>query len=90
MNLYDEMGAAWRDDAACRGVDSNVFFPAQGAIPHRAYQICEGCPVKQQCYDFADAAGEMRGVWGGVSFSRRSRFNRGMQVTKPRRTDVRA
>jgi hypothetical protein len=32
-------------------------------------EICHGCPLLKQCYDFAVANGEQNGVWGGVSFS---------------------
>lgn len=41
----------WRDRAACRDMDVNVFFPPKGRndLIQDALGICDGCPVKRQC-----------------------------------------
>ena len=31
--------------------------------------LCFGCPILKQCYDFAVANDERHGVWGGINFS---------------------
>ena len=65
---------SWRLRAACRHVDSAVFFPPDGEeAPHRearetrAKAICGGCPVIRQCAVYAIRYGERYGVWGGLS-----------------------
>jgi len=32
-------------------------------------ELCHGCPLLKQCYDFAVANDEKFGVWGGIDFS---------------------
>ena len=32
--------------------------------------LCYGCPLLKQCFDFAVANEESRGVWGGIDFGR--------------------
>lgn len=62
---------AWHAQAACRGMDSKVFYPeagstAAGAIAYQAARaICSGCPVSTQCQEAG--AGEAYGCWGGVT-----------------------
>jgi WhiB family transcriptional regulator, redox-sensing transcriptional regulator len=61
----------WRDDAACRGVDTNLFYPDRGApsVYSRPLAYCKRCPVLAECRAEADKheAEAMRtdGVWGG-------------------------
>ena len=66
--------SSWRLRAACRHVDSAVFFPPDGERPPqrdaretRAKAICGGCPVIGQCAAYAIQYGERYGVWGGLS-----------------------
>ncbi|MFC7655469.1 WhiB family transcriptional regulator [Pseudonocardia benzenivorans] len=59
----------WRDEAACRGEDSALFFPVGNAGPAlaqtaRAKAVCARCPVVESCRDWARAY-EDSGVWGG-------------------------
>ncbi len=53
------------DDAACRGMDVNVFFPEDADYDSRAYALltCAGCHVRAECARFG--AGEPTGIWGG-------------------------
>ena len=46
-------------DAACRGYDTNFFFPVKGAASGKALRdiedakaVCAGCPVLEQCRDY--------------------------------------
>jgi hypothetical protein len=53
----------WMADAACRGMDANVFFPAPGQMATLAKEVCAECPVQAEC---ADAGrNEVHGIWGG-------------------------
>ena len=64
----------WREWAACRGMDSEVFFSPDGerGIAKRAREraakaICATCPVREPCLAHALATREPYGVWGGMS-----------------------
>lgn len=51
-------------DAASRGENRKDAQSRQAL----AVSICEGCPVKRLCKDFAEALPETSGVWGGVVY----------------------
>ena len=62
----------WQLDAACRGMDSSLFFhppnerdAARENRAARAKAICLGCPVVEQCLNHALRVREPYGVWGG-------------------------
>lgn len=62
----------WRQLAACRHADPELFFPvsASGPCPDqvtRAKAVCAGCRVKRQCLVFALGTGQEHGVWAGMS-----------------------
>jgi WhiB family redox-sensing transcriptional regulator len=57
----------WRNRAACRGSDLEVFFPGRGESAEPARQICAGCPVRQPCLDYALSHGITHGIWGGLA-----------------------
>jgi WhiB family redox-sensing transcriptional regulator len=64
----------WDEEASCRSVDPEVFFPdRQGDHATMAKAICRGCPVRMQCLEFALDARLDHGVWGGMTeYERRS------------------
>jgi WhiB family redox-sensing transcriptional regulator len=64
---------AWQVDAACAGVDSDAFFSDDPREQRIAKRICEGCPVREQCLQYANDRREYYGVWGGQTSSRRRR-----------------
>jgi len=72
--LADYRERSWIKDAACKGMDTNIFFPERGAVGsiRLAKQTCEGCPVKTQCREYGEM--ERFGFWGGVSSIGRSRI----------------
>ena len=55
----------WRELAACRSAEPELFFPAEGA--ERAKAVCGTCAVRRECLQFALATGQPYGVWGGMS-----------------------
>ncbi len=59
--------ARWRDLAACRGIDLDVFFPGRGEPAGPARQVCTACPVRQPCLDYAITNRIVHGVWGGLA-----------------------
>lgn len=57
----------WRDHAACRGLDTSLFFPGQGESVIEAKQVCTSCPVRIQCADYALDSGQRFGIWGATT-----------------------
>jgi hypothetical protein len=65
----------WRHQAACKGMDPNIFFPTRGGnhTLRAAKAVCASCPVSTQC---AEAGKDERtGTWGGISSFKRRRSN---------------
>ncbi|MGC0379704.1 WhiB family transcriptional regulator [Streptomyces sp. SAI-229] len=69
----------WQLHAACRGMASSVFYTRSGergarrrGREQRARQVCQSCPVQQQCAEFALATKESYGVWGGLTETERA------------------
>lgn len=57
----------WRQWAACRGADLNLFFPGRGESAQPARLVCSGCPVREPCLDYALDQGITHGIWGGLT-----------------------
>jgi WhiB family redox-sensing transcriptional regulator len=64
----------WQDQAACRGVNVSLFFPAgeDTALIASARAVCNACPVAGPCLQ----AGlyEPEGIWGGRTSEERKRL----------------
>lgn len=69
---------AWQDNAACRGMDPELFFPDIGHSMNaiRAKRVCATCPVADHCLEYALTSGERFGIWGGVGEPERKRLRR--------------
>lgn len=68
---------SWIRDAACIGVDPELFFPMQGARPFQVTEskrICERCPVLDRCRE--RSRDERYGTWAGLTASERIRQRR--------------
>ena len=66
----------WTVDAACRDADPAIFFVDHGGSAAEARIICAGCPVRTQCLDYALAASERHGIWGGTTEKQRRTMSR--------------
>jgi hydroxymethylbilane synthase len=71
-------GTDWRDHAACRGMDPELFFPIGTSSASllqidEAKQICRTCPVRRPCLRWALENGDA-GVWGGTSEDERRNY----------------
>lgn len=78
----------WRLSAACRGLDTSLWFPSEAgdsASNRLAKRICKTCPVQPQCLQFALDNNEPWGVWGGMSARQRLDFQR--RRLRPRSMD---
>jgi len=55
MTIDQVSGRGWRDAAACRGTDPEVFFPTAEDVPSYeaqvavAKRVCASCPVRSEC-----------------------------------------
>lgn len=70
---------AWARYAACLSADPEAFFAEFGDDPNltkKAKAICRTCPVITECADYAIAASEIYGVWGGLSPADRKEIRR--------------
>ena len=81
---------SWRDRAACRDTDPELFFPigATGEALEEiesAKAICRTCPVRRDCLAFAVETNQESGVWGGMSEDERRKLRRDW-VAHQRRT----
>lgn len=65
-------GDNWRQLAACRYTDPDLFFPVSTSglcldQVARAKAICARCRVTRQCLAFALGTRQQHGVWAGLS-----------------------
>jgi WhiB family redox-sensing transcriptional regulator len=77
----------WVERAACRGLDSELFFPGRGGSDEAARAVCAGCAVTVDCLDYAVANRITEGLWGGRSERERRRLRRRLGLNDGRRRD---
>jgi len=73
----------WREEAACRNADPDLFFPigtARAALRQvaEAKRICRGCPARAPCLAWALDNGVGSGVWGGTTEEERRVLRRNL------------
>jgi len=81
MSLVGKMD--WREAAACRDMDTDLFFPetlpsmksAQGGYGEQVQRVCQSCPVRSECLEWA-LEFEHHGWWGGTSPEQRRQIRR--------------
>ena len=71
---------SWREQAACRTVEPDVFFPERGESVAAAKRVCAGCPVRDECLEFAEETLQKFGVWGGLSERQRRLRRKGREM----------
>lgn len=67
----DSTTLAWLENAACRDLDTELFFPIGLNGPGRhqanaAKAVCKACPVRRQCAGWALTTAQEYGIWGGM------------------------
>ena len=81
IELTTDMDDRWRMSAACRDLDTDLFFPV-GTTGEWIYEIsqakgvCRACPVISPCLEFALVTNQECGVWGGTSEDERRSLRR--------------
>nr|BFD86455.1 WhiB family transcriptional regulator [Streptomyces sp. Xyl84] len=71
----------WREHAACRHEDPDLFFPIGTTGPalvqtEQAKAVCRRCPVRDECLEWALDTAQTLGVWGGTSENERRALRR--------------
>jgi WhiB family transcriptional regulator, redox-sensing transcriptional regulator len=89
--VFDWDNNGWRDQAACRHTDPNLFFPAGStglAIEQieAAKAVCRSCPVQDACLRFAFETNQEAGIWGGTDEDERRRLRRSWRAGRQART----
>lgn len=72
---------SWRAAAACREVDSEIFFPVGFTgqaieVAAKAKAICASCSVREACLAFALQTNQQFGIWGGLDEEERREVRR--------------
>jgi WhiB family transcriptional regulator, redox-sensing transcriptional regulator len=71
----------WRDNAACRDTDPDLFFPVGTTGPAieqiaNAKAVCQACDVQSTCLEYALITNQDSGIWGGTSEEERRALRR--------------
>ncbi len=77
MNLY--LNEQWRQLAACHDQPTALFYPdgvwdRPKAAEARA--VCNACPVRPACLEYALTHHEKYGMWGGLTPAQRQKYLR--------------
>ncbi len=80
----------WRELAACRNSDPELFFPVGTTGPalghiDSAVTICKQCPVIDECLLYALETNQEFGVWGSYPEDDRRRLRKRWLAEKRRR-----
>lgn len=79
--IRDWDSEGWRDEAACRHTNADLFFPAGNAglaavQIQAAKAVCRTCPVQEPCLQFAVESNQEAGIWGGKDEEERGRLRK--------------
>jgi len=85
--IFDWDNEAWREKAACRDTDADLFFPTGStglAVDQidAAKAVCRNCPVREACLQFALESNQEAGIWGGRDEDERRKLRRGWRASR--------
>lgn len=79
----------WVRAAACRTAPDSIFFVQRGESTAPAKAVCAACGVREQCLEYALAAGDdLKGIWGGLSGRERIAIRRAPRADTSTSNDV--
>ena len=84
MLIHDD----WRQLAACRDEDPELFFPVSEMGPgarqiDHAKAVCAACPVRAHCLDYALDNALDHGIFGGTTEAERRSLRRRGAASRP-------
>ena len=74
------MDTTWMARGLCQFEPPATFFPSDGVGVEKAKKICEECPAKEPCLNYALENRIDHGVWGATSERQRRRMLKGRRV----------
>lgn len=83
---FGRLEQSWRNHAACVGLSDRFFVGPGGATGQKGNPgkaICAGCPVAQDCLDYALATNPAFGIWGGLTYKQRQAYARRQRREAP-------
>ena len=85
-SVYADEGAVeWSCSCGQGGEEATrgeLFFPVRGSSTREAKEVCRGCVVRGECLEYAVAARERFGIWGGLSERERRRERRALALAR--------
>ncbi|WP_152203610.1 WhiB family transcriptional regulator [Georgenia thermotolerans] len=58
----------WMEDGLCATSSTpDAWYPERNYPSHKAQRLCDGCPVIDQCGEWALTVQEEWGIWGGLT-----------------------
>lgn len=79
MNAASMSIGDWTAEAACKGHDTDLWYPTRGDDSPRAKVICLRCPVQAECLDHA-LRHETNGIWAATSEKERRKIRRARRI----------
>lgn len=67
---------SWHENAPCRSVDGDLWFPDIGDNGEQAKRICRTCLYKAPCITEAIGRGEKHGIYAGISIKKAAAVRR--------------
>lgn len=58
---------SWIEEARCREIGGDFWYPETGDLRGSARGVCERCPVRPECAQYAVDHNERYGVWAGFN-----------------------
>jgi WhiB family redox-sensing transcriptional regulator len=72
----------WLEEANCRGMDTDLFFPEAGQnISPFVKEVCESCPVWEECLWYANESSSDMGIFAGMTYKTRMAWRTKNNVT---------
>jgi WhiB family redox-sensing transcriptional regulator len=73
VNFRPKGDQAWTQSAECAKPNQPLMFPDEGDAVgiEQARDVCNACPVRQQCLSEALDRNESHGMWGGMTAAER-------------------
>lgn len=88
VNFRPSGDQSWTQSAECAKPGQPLMFPHEGDTVgvEQAKDVCNRCPVRQQCLDEALGRRESFGIWGGMTTDERRALLRqtARKAAKPR------
>lgn len=81
LRVEAETDPGWRDEAACRAEDPELFFPVSELFRFQidtAKRVCDRCPVIDTCLSWALETAQQDGIWGGKTTKERVNLRRSL------------